>query len=99
MVRQLQPPRMVWLMLPAGEATEENVQKLARLLDRGDLIIDGGNTKWTDDKRRSKELAKQGLHYIDVGVSGGVWGIDVGYCMMVGGEDEARLKPPLPRAQ
>jgi len=72
MVRQLQQPRMVWLMLPACEATEENVQKLGRLLDRGDMIIDGGNTKWTDDKRRSKALKASGVDYVDVGVSGGV---------------------------
>jgi 6-phosphogluconate dehydrogenase len=97
MVRQLEPPRMVWLMLPAGEATEENVQKLGRLLDRGDTIIDGGNTKWTDDKRRSKELKKSGVEYVDVGVSGGVWGLEVGYCMMVGGAAKAvkRLAPIL----
>jgi len=97
MVRQLQPPRMVWLMLPAGEATEENVQKLGRLLDRGDMIIDGGNTKWTDDKRRSKALKASGVDYVDVGVSGGVWGLEVGYCMMVGGPNKAvkRLAPIL----
>jgi len=97
MVRQLEPPRMAWLMLPAGEATEENVQKLGRLLDRGDTIIDGGNTKWTDDKRRSKELKKSGVEYVDVGVSGGVWGLEVGYCMMVGGAAKAvkRLAPIL----
>jgi 6-phosphogluconate dehydrogenase len=97
LIRQLQPPRMVWLMLPAGEATEENVQKLGRLLDRGDMIIDGGNTKWTDDKRRSKALKSSGVEYVDVGVSGGVWGLEVGYCMMVGGPGKAvkRLAPIL----
>jgi 6-phosphogluconate dehydrogenase len=87
----------VWIMVPAGDPTEQTVQKLAKLLAKGDTIVDGGNSKWTDDKRRSKELAKQGLHYIDVGVSGGVWGIDVGYCMMVGGPPAAvkRLAPIL----
>ena len=97
LVRRLQPPRMVWLMLPAGEATEENVQKLGRLLDRGDMIIDGGNSKWTDDKRRSKALKASGVEYVDVGVSGGVWGLEVGYCMMVGGPAKAvkRLAPIL----
>jgi 6-phosphogluconate dehydrogenase len=97
MVRQLQAPRIVWLMVPAGEATEENVQKLARLLDRGDTIVDGGNSKWTDDKRRAKELKRHGIDYVDVGVSGGVWGLEVGYCMMVGGPAKAvkRLAPIL----
>jgi 6-phosphogluconate dehydrogenase len=97
LVKKLPAPRMVWIMVPAGEATEQTVRKLAKLLDKGDTIVDGGNSKWTDDKRRSKELAKLGLHYVDVGVSGGVWGIDVGYCMMVGGAPAAvkRLAPIL----
>jgi 6-phosphogluconate dehydrogenase len=97
LVRQLQAPRIVWLMVPAGAATEENVEKLARLLDRGDMIVDGGNSKWTDDKRRSKALRRSGVQYVDVGVSGGVWGLEVGYCMMVGGPAKAvsRLAPIL----
>ncbi|HMH46570.1 MAG TPA: decarboxylating 6-phosphogluconate dehydrogenase [Solirubrobacteraceae bacterium] len=97
LVRQLQAPRIVWLMVPAGAATEENVEKLARLLDRGDMIVDGGNSKWTDDKRRSKALKRSGVQYVDVGVSGGVWGLEVGYCMMVGGPAKAvsRLAPIL----
>src|SRR5580693_686397 len=97
LVKKLESPRMVWIMVPAGAPTEQTVQKLAKLLDKGDTIIDGGNSKWTDDKRRSKELAKQGIQYVDVGVSGGVWGIDVGYCMMVGGPSAAvkRLSPIL----
>jgi 6-phosphogluconate dehydrogenase len=88
---------MVWIMVPAGDPTEQTVRKLAKLLDRGDTIIDGGNSKWTDDKRRAKELAKQGIQYVDVGVSGGVWGLQVGYCMMVGGPSGAvrRLSPIL----
>jgi len=86
---------MVWIMVPAGDPTQETVDKLAKLLDRGDVIVDGGNSKWTDDKRRAKELSKQGIHYVDVGVSGGVWGLEVGYCMMVGGPPAAvkRLAP------
>jgi 6-phosphogluconate dehydrogenase len=97
LVKQLEQPRIVWIMVPAGEATEQTVQKLAKLLDRGDAIVDGGNSKWTDDKRRAKELAKQGVQYVDVGVSGGVWGLEVGYCMMVGGHNAAvrRLAPIL----
>jgi 6-phosphogluconate dehydrogenase len=97
LVKKLQAPRAVWIMVPAGEPTEQTVQKLAKLLDKGDTIIDGGNSKWTDDKRRSKELSKLGINYVDVGVSGGVWGLEVGYCMMVGGPPAAvkRLAPIL----
>ena len=97
LVKKLAPPRMVWIMVPAGDPTEQTVRKLAKLLDRGDTIVDGGNSKWTDDKRRAKELAKQGIQYVDVGVSGGVWGLEVGYCMMVGGPSGAvrRLSPIL----
>jgi 6-phosphogluconate dehydrogenase len=97
LVKQLQPPRMLWLMLPAGTTTEETIAKLARLLERGDLIIDGGNSRWTDDKRRARELKRSGIEYVDVGVSGGVWGLEVGYCMMVGGPQKGvrRLAPIL----
>jgi 6-phosphogluconate dehydrogenase len=97
LVKQLQPPRMVWLMLPAGAPTEETIAKLAKLLERGDLIIDGGNSRWTDDKRRAQELKRSGIEYVDVGVSGGVWGLEVGYCMMVGGPQKGvrRLAPIL----
>ena len=97
MVKKLKAPRMVWIMVPAGDPTQETVDKLAKLLEKGDTIVDGGNSKWVDDKRRSKELAKQGIRYVDVGVSGGVWGIDVGYCMMVGGPTAAvkQLSPIL----
>jgi 6-phosphogluconate dehydrogenase len=97
LVKRLSAPRMVWLMLPAGQATEETVQKLTRLLERGDMIIDGGNSRWTDDKRRAQELRRHGIEYVDVGVSGGVWGLEVGYCMMVGGPQKAvrRLAPIL----
>jgi 6-phosphogluconate dehydrogenase len=97
LVRRLAPPRMVWVMIPAGDATEQTVAKLAKLMQRGDTIIDGGNSRWTDDKRRAQELKKAGIEYVDVGVSGGVWGLEVGYCMMVGGPQRAvrRLAPIL----
>jgi 6-phosphogluconate dehydrogenase len=97
LVAKLQPPRAVWVMVPAGEPTEATIRQLADLMDAGDLIIDGGNTNWHDDERRGEELAARGLHYVDVGVSGGVWGLEAGYCMMVGGPDEGveRLAPIL----
>ena len=97
LVRKLDAPRTVWVMVPAGEPTEQTVTALGDLLDGGDTIVDGGNSKWTDDKRRAEELAAKGVHYVDVGTSGGVWGLEVGYCMMVGGPDEAveRLSPIL----
>jgi 6-phosphogluconate dehydrogenase len=95
LVEQLEAPRAVWVMVPAGEPTEQTVQKLGELLDEGDTIIDGGNSKWTDDKLRAEQLAPKGINYVDVGTSGGVWGLEVGYCMMVGGPDDAveRLAP------
>jgi 6-phosphogluconate dehydrogenase len=97
LVKALSPPRMVWIMVPAGDPTQQTVERLAKLLERGDVIIDGGNSKWTDDKRRAKELKPTGIEYVDVGVSGGVWGLEVGYCMMVGGTAKAvkRLAPIL----
>jgi len=84
LVKQLPAPRVVWIMVPAGDPTQRIVDKLSKLLQPGDLIVDGGNSRWTDDKRRAKTLKKRGLEYVDVGVSGGVWGLEVGYCMMVG---------------
>jgi 6-phosphogluconate dehydrogenase len=97
LVKQLDPPRVVWIMVPAGDATQGTVDKLAKLLDKDDTIVDGGNSKWTDDKKRAAALKKSGIHYVDVGTSGGVWGLEVGYCMMVGGPQEAvdRLAPIL----
>ena len=97
LVSQLEPPRTIWIMVPAGDPTESTVAKLGELLDDGDTIVDGGNSRWTDDKRRQEQLRPSGIHYVDVGTSGGVWGINVGYCMMVGGDDEAveRLSPIL----
>jgi 6-phosphogluconate dehydrogenase len=92
---RLAPPRAVWVMVPAGEATESTIHELATLLSRGDTIIDGGNTNYKDDVRRGQELAARGLHYVDAGTSGGIWGLKVGYCLMVGGDREpvARLEP------
>src|SRR3954453_4624108 len=97
LVGKLSPPRMVWLMVPAGEITESSVQALKGLLSPGDAVVDGGNTNWHDDKRRAAELDELGIHYIDVGTSGGVWGLQGGYCMMVGGHQHSveRLAPIL----
>jgi 6-phosphogluconate dehydrogenase len=97
LVSKLQAPRNVWIMVPAGAPTQETVDALAALLEPGDMIVDGGNSRWTDDKARAGQLEPKGIHYVDVGTSGGVWGLDVGYCMMVGGPDEAvnRLAPIL----
>jgi 6-phosphogluconate dehydrogenase len=79
--------RVFWVMLPAGEPTETAIRDLAGLASEGDVIIDGGNTFYKDDIRRAKELSEKGIHYIDVGTSGGVWGLERGYCMMIGGPD------------
>jgi 6-phosphogluconate dehydrogenase len=97
LVKQLQPPRLVWIMVPAGAPTQETVEALSKLLARGDAIVDGGNSRWSDDKRRARELKRHGIEYVDVGTSGGVWGLEVGYCMMVGGPQRAvrRLAPIL----
>lgn len=91
----LAAPRTVWVMLPAGEATEATVAALATLLSPGDTIIDGGNTFWKDDIRRAKALAQKGIAYLDIGTSGGVWGLERGYCLMIGGDKAAaqRLDP------
>jgi 6-phosphogluconate dehydrogenase len=86
LVSKLAPPRAVWLMLPAGQITEEMVASLGKLLSRDDCLIDGGNTFFKDDIRRAKALAERGITYLDVGTSGGVWGLERGYCMMIGGE-------------
>jgi 6-phosphogluconate dehydrogenase len=88
LVGQLTAPRTVWVMVPAGGPTEDTVQRLAAMLESGDLIVDGGNSNWHDDVRRASELEGRGIRYVDVGTSGGVWGLEVGYCMMVGGPQE-----------
>ncbi len=95
LVAGLQKPRAVWVMLPAGDPTENTINELSDLLDDGDVIIDGGNTNYKDDVRRAKALSEKGLHYVDVGTSGGVWGLERGYCMMIGGDAETvqRLDP------
>jgi 6-phosphogluconate dehydrogenase len=97
LVSKLEAPRQVWIMVPAGDPTQQTVEALADLLEAGDMIIDGGNSRWTDDKARAEQLEPKGIHYCDVGTSGGVWGLQVGYCMMAGGPDEAieRLSPIL----
>ena len=87
-VAKLDRPRVAWVMIPAG-ITGQTVEKLAALLDEGDVIIDGGNSFYRDDVRRAKKLTEQGIHYVDVGTSGGVFGLERGYCLMVGGDDEA----------
>jgi len=89
LIRKLKPPRAAWVMVPAGGPTEQTVQELAHRMQPGDIIIDGGNSYFKDDIRRSKQCKEKGIHYVDVGTSGGVWGIDRGYCMMIGGPKEA----------
>jgi 6-phosphogluconate dehydrogenase len=90
-------PRVVWSMVPAGQATEDTIDGLAKLLAEGDIVVDGGNTNFRDDQRRAKALEERGIQFIDAGTSGGVWGYDVGYCLMVGGPEPAveRLAPVL----
>jgi len=86
LVQQLRPPRAVWVMLPAGKITEDVIDELAKLLAAGDIVVDGGNTFWRDDIRRAKMLKERSIHHVDVGTSGGIWGLDRGYCMMIGGD-------------
>jgi 6-phosphogluconate dehydrogenase len=95
LAQKLTAPRTVWVMVPAGDPTEQTVQKLGGLLSKGDAIIDGGNTFFKDDVRRAKTLAEKGIDYIDAGTSGGVWGLERGYCLMIGGPTAAvtRLEP------
>ncbi|HUA32391.1 MAG TPA: decarboxylating 6-phosphogluconate dehydrogenase [Candidatus Binataceae bacterium] len=103
MVAKLEPPRLIWVMLPAGEPTESTVLELGALLQADDTIVDGGNSNFKDDARRAADLGTRGIHYLDVGTSGGVWGLKNGYCLMVGGEEQifrryepifATLAPP-----
>ncbi|PYR73507.1 MAG: decarboxylating 6-phosphogluconate dehydrogenase [Acidobacteria bacterium] len=95
LVSRLVPPRAIWCMVPAGDATEQTVTALAEVLQQGDTIIDGGNSHYKDDVRRAGVLATRGIHYLDVGTSGGIWGADRGYCLMIGGPQHAaeRLTP------
>ena len=95
LVSQLEAPRAVWLMIPAGPPTEEAFRELLTLCAPGDVIVDGGNSNFRDSQRRAGAAGERGLHFVDAGVSGGVWGREVGYCLMVGGEQEpvSRLQP------
>jgi len=103
MVEQLPSPKVVWVMVPAGDPTRDTIKELAELLEEGDLVVDGGNSKWTDDQVNAEMLAEKGIGFVDCGVSGGVWGLELGYALMVGGEEEHvatvqpifdALKPP-----
>ena len=97
LVSKLDAPRVVWLMLPAGQVTEEHIEELSPLLSPDDILVEGGNSRFTDDIRRAEVLSKQGVIYLDAGVSGGIWGLKVGYCTMVGGPRPAfeRIEPVL----
>ena len=92
---QLEPPRAVWMMIPAGEITENTVNELLAILEAGDVLVDGGNSNFHDSKRRNQKAAERGIHFLDVGVSGGVWGLEEGFCLMAGGAEEPiRLLEP-----
>jgi 6-phosphogluconate dehydrogenase len=95
LISKLAKPRAVWVMVPSGAPTEETIQTLAGMLDPDDVIIDGGNTKFHDDVRRAVDLKPKQIHYVDAGTSGGIWGLQIGYCLMVGGDKEIinRLGP------
>jgi 6-phosphogluconate dehydrogenase len=95
LVSKLKAPRAVWIMVPSGAPTEETITAVAALMQKGDTIVDGGNTRFVDDVRRAVELRKKGIDYVDAGTSGGIWGLKLGYCLMVGGEKEPvkRLEP------
>ena len=97
LAQQLEKPRAVWMMIPAGKITEDTFQQLLGILDEGDTIVDGGNSNFHDSKRRYETAQQKGVHFVDVGVSGGVWGREVGFCLMAGGDDEpvGRLEPIL----
>jgi len=88
-VAKLSPPKVVWLMVPAGAPVDENVEALQRLLSSGDIVIDGGNSMYKDAPRRAKRLGERGIRFLDVGTSGGIWGLSEGYCLMAGGDEEA----------
>jgi 6-phosphogluconate dehydrogenase len=89
LAEQLEAPRVVWMMIPAGEITEKTTNELLGILDGGDVLVDGGNSNFHDSQRRSTAAAESGVHFLDVGVSGGIWGLTEGFCLMAGGADEA----------
>ncbi|MFE1316647.1 phosphogluconate dehydrogenase (NAD(+)-dependent, decarboxylating) [Kitasatospora phosalacinea] len=95
LVAKLEAPRVVWVMVPAGGPTQETVEHLAELLSPGDVVVDGGNSRWTDDVKHAELLAEKGIGFVDCGVSGGVWGLENGYALMYGGEaaDVAKVQP------
>src|SRR5687767_4338852 len=97
LVQALEPPRTVWCMVPAGEPTESTVAAVGRLGEAGDLVVDGGNSNYRDSIRRAASLGERGISFVDAGVSGGVWGLEEGYCLMLGGPSQAvdRLSPAL----
>jgi len=95
MVQQLPSPKVVWVMVPAGDITRQTIEALGELLDEGDVVVDGGNSRWTDDKDHAAMLGERGIGFVDAGVSGGVWGLENGYALMVGGDPEnvAKVQP------
>ncbi|MFD7997887.1 phosphogluconate dehydrogenase (NAD(+)-dependent, decarboxylating) [Streptomyces mirabilis] len=95
LVSALEGPRVVWVMVPAGAATQSTIDQLGELLEPGDTVVDGGNSRWTDDEKHAEELAAKGIGFVDAGVSGGVWGLQNGYALMVGGDAEniAKVQP------
>jgi 6-phosphogluconate dehydrogenase len=97
LTQKLTPPRVLWIMLPAGGVIDEHISRLTPLVTKGDIIIDGGNSYYKDDIRRAKELTPRDIHYMDAGVSGGIWGLEVGYCIMIGGSktDFSHIEPLL----
>lgn len=88
-VDRLAPPRVIWMMIPAGDPVDAMINTLLPLLSPGDVLIDGGNSNWKDSVRRAAAVSERGIHYLDVGTSGGIWGLEVGYCLMIGGEEAA----------
>ena len=97
MADQLPSPKVVWVMVPAGVATRSTIEQLKEILGRGDLVVDGGNSRWTDDQQNARSLAEKGIGFVDCGVSGGVWGLENGYALMCGGDpdDVAKVQPAL----
>lgn len=89
LVTQLAPPRPIWIMVPAGDPVEQMIEQLLPLIEPGDILIDGGNSNYRDSIRRAERLRQRGVHFLDIGTSGGIWGLEIGYCLMVGGEQEA----------